>query len=181
MRHSLFSRYLSSQVRQERLEYRTLILPQPTNAQYAFILNPLDGVIVAQSMFSPRRSRPNQPLPSLEKWSDVTWRCWRFLHSPSNPNPLGYRTTDFKGHFPTPGRSAPPGWLNEVPTNKDFAERMWQWLNYIVIQNIKSPQEAHEVISYCMDGYTDRDDFPVYVNGRVPLWDDELTFKIGNM
>ncbi|GAB1731848.1 hypothetical protein NU195Hw_g5165t1 [Hortaea werneckii] len=153
---------------------------QPTDAEYAFVINPLDGVIVAQSMFSPGKLSPNGLMPSLEKWSDVTWRCWTLLRSYASASSLGYRISDFRGHLPPPDGSAPPLWLDEVPYPKDLAEPMAKWLNYIVIQNIKSPQETHRVISYCMEGWLDLDLSPKYVNGRVPLWNDDFTFVIGS-
>ena len=158
-----------------------LTLPQPTNAEYALVVNPLDGVIVAQSMFSPGKMSPNRLMPSLEKWSDVTWRCWTLLRSYASANSLGYRISDFRGHLPPPDGSAPPHWLDEVPYPKDLAEPMAKWLNYIVIQNIKSPQETHKVISYCMEGWLDLDFSPKFVNGRVPLWNDDFTFEIGSV
>ncbi|KAI7226680.1 hypothetical protein KC330_g8728 [Hortaea werneckii] len=154
---------------------------EATNAQYALVFNLLDGIIVAHSMFSPGKQLPNQVPPSLEKWSDVTWRCWRLLRSYDSSQSLGYRVTDFRGFLPPPDGSNPPRWINDVPSIRDFRGPMANWLNYIVIQNIKSPQETHEVISYCMDGYTDFDGSPKYVNGRVPLWNDEFTFRIGNI
>ncbi|KAI6790579.1 hypothetical protein KC363_g5886 [Hortaea werneckii] len=152
----------------------------PTDAEYAFVINPLDGVIVAQSMFSPGKLSPNRFMPSLEKWSDVTWRCWILLRSYASANSLGYRVADFRGHLPPPDGSAPPPWLHEVPYPKDLAGPMANWLNYIVIQNIQSPQETHKVISYCMEGWLDLDLSPKYVNGRVPLWNDDFMFEIGS-
>ncbi|KAI6805167.1 hypothetical protein KC332_g14452 [Hortaea werneckii] len=153
---------------------------KPTDAEYAFVINPLDGVIVAQSMFSPGKLSPNRFMPSLEKWSDVTWRCWILLRSYASANSLGYRVADFRGHLPPPDGSAPPPWLHEVPYPKDLEKPMAKWLNYIVIQNIQSPQETHKVISYCMEGWLDLDLSPKYVNGRVPLWNDDFTFEIGS-
>ncbi|KAI7200027.1 hypothetical protein KC316_g5740 [Hortaea werneckii] len=154
---------------------------EATNAQYALVFNLLDGIIVAHSTFSPGKQLPNQVPPSLEKWSDVTWRCWRLLRSYDSSQSFGYRVTDFRGFLPPPDGSNPPRWINDVPSIRDFRGPMANWLNYIVIQNIKSPQETHEVISYCMDGYTDFDGSPKYVNGKVPLWNDEFTFRIGNI
>ncbi|KAI7199800.1 hypothetical protein KC316_g5781 [Hortaea werneckii] len=153
----------------------------PTNAQYALVVNPIDGVIVAQSMFSPKNSRPDQVPPILEKWSDVTWRCWILLRSTTSSNSVGFRAADFKGRLPAPDREDIPRWMNDIPTAREIAGPMVQWLNYIVIQNIKSPQETLEAISYCMDGWMDLDGSFKYVNNRVPLWNDEFTFKIGSM
>lgn len=71
--------------------------------------------------------------------------------------------------------------MDDIPTVREVAGPMVQRLNYIVIQNIKSPQETLQAISYCMDGWMDLDGSPKYVNGRVPLWNDDFTFKIGTM
>ncbi|KAI7208417.1 hypothetical protein KC333_g9147 [Hortaea werneckii] len=155
---------------------------QPTHAEYSFVFNPVDGIIVAQSMYSPEKMRPFQEeMPTMEKWSDVTWRSWILLRSRHESSLVGYYSKDSLGYLPPFGHEVPPRWLKDMPVGKDFAGPMVQWLNYIVIQNIKSPQETLEAISYCMGGWMDLDGSFKYINGRVPLWNDELTFKIGSI
>ncbi|KAI7547901.1 hypothetical protein KC331_g4735 [Hortaea werneckii] len=155
---------------------------QPTHAEYSYVLNLLDGIIVAQSMYSPEKMRPFQEaMPKMEKWSDVTYRCWMTPRGSRESSLVNYRAADWAGYLPPFGHEVPPHWMQDVPFGKDFAGPMLKWLNYIVIQNIRSPPETHEAISYCMDGYTDLDGSLKYADGRVPLWNDELTFKIGSI
>ncbi|KAL8830748.1 MAG: hypothetical protein Q9170_005597 [Blastenia crenularia] len=68
----------------------------PTRGEYTNLYIPDDqkGAIVAKSIYSPayqagRQGRPNQPLPALNRWSDVAWQNWTAI-AKSQTNKLRY-------------------------------------------------------------------------------------------
>ncbi|KAI7325645.1 hypothetical protein KC315_g7827 [Hortaea werneckii] len=143
----------------------------PTYAGYGSIYNILDGVIVAQKMFSPMKMHQQSP-PPLQKWSDVTWRVWKILRTPQAYGQaklgIGVSRKDFQGF----GDHLVPG-VNGLLKPVDIEKRMLKWLNWIVIQNIKSPGQTVRAIQACLSTRN-------YNNGRLPLWNDRQTFNIGH-
>ncbi|KAI6851155.1 hypothetical protein KC332_g247 [Hortaea werneckii] len=146
----------------------------PTFAGYGSIYNILDGVIVAQKMFSPMKMHQQTP-PSLQKWSDVTWRVWKILRTAQAYGQaklgIGVSRKDFQGFWD----HLIPG-VQGLPKPVDIEKRMLKWLNWIVIQNIKSPGQTTEAIQACLVSRN-------YNNGRIPLWGmtaKHLTLGIDN-
>ncbi|GAB1742592.1 hypothetical protein NU219Hw_g8131t1 [Hortaea werneckii] len=143
----------------------------PTYAGYGSIYNIVDGVIVATKMFSPMKLHQQTP-PALQKWSDVTWRVWKILRTAQSQGQaklgIGVSRKDFEGFF---DRLIPGA--HGLPTPGEIEVQMLKWLNWIVIQNIKSPEQTVGAIQACLGSRG-------YNNGRLPLWNDRQTFNIGH-
>lgn len=119
------------------------------------MLNPIDGVIIAQSLLSPSAGKG---VP-LRAWDDLTWFQWARMHDPARKNKSDEHYRDFNRIF----------W--HVTT--DRIPLMRHWLHWIVFQGLKEPEETLRVIATGMASRGFRD-------GAVPDWEHRLTFPVGH-
>jgi hypothetical protein len=142
----------------------------PTGGLFAVVFNPIDGVIIVQEAISLAQAYftanghhmdPND-LPKLRELSDVIFHHWRRMRTMyQNDPPTTYGLSYYKEANP------------EIElTTTDFRGHMQNWLNYIVVQNIRGV-DAVSILEVCLSSRGIRIE-------EKPSWDRRQTFGIGS-
>ncbi|KAK4561164.1 hypothetical protein LTR86_005119 [Recurvomyces mirabilis] len=160
---------------------------QGIGAYYHWVLNALDGVIVAQEAVSPEeelsrilgRPATRNELSAVNKWSDHIWFTWANLHTvdgtPRIPGAVsGGRTKSVYADM-LQNTAAAHGALKKLNFNSQSLAEMRAFLNYVVVQNVNHKETLH-VVASCLKARGE----DLAEGSPRPVWNSHQSYQLGH-